>query len=170
MLDESNSPVPVNYFLKPGYIFVASKPTVVSTVLGSCVTVYVYDTKRCVGGVNHFQLPYVHERYRCTARYGNVATIALIRMMVNNGSKVKHLEAQVFGGAYNSEVCVKNVGHENVKVARKILARLRIRIVSEDVAGEKGRKVVFNTDTNEIAALKVDKLRKSDWYPYKSDR
>jgi chemotaxis protein CheD len=45
-----------------------------------------------------------------------------------------------------------------------------IRVVSEDTGGEKGRKIVFNTGTNEVAVLKVDRLRKGDWYPYEGDR
>ena len=170
MVNESNSLVPVNYLLEPGYIFVATKPTVISAVLGSCVAVCVYDKKRMVGGMSHFQVPYVQNKDRATARYGNVATFALIRMMIDDGSRVKHLEAQVFGGAYDREICPRNIGRENVMVARKILAKHRIRIISEDVGGQKGRKVVFHTHTNEIAVLKVDKLRKADWYPYESDR
>ncbi len=51
-------------------------------------------------------------------------------------------------------------------VARKILVKACVRVVCEDVGGEKGRKIVFNTETNEIAVLKADKLRKEDWYPY----
>ena len=58
---------------------------------------------------------------------------------------------------------------EGPPIARKILAKHRIRIISEDVGGERGRKIVFQTNTNKIAVLKVDKLRKSDWYPYEGD-
>ena len=46
----------------------------------------------------------------------------------------------------------------------------KIAIVSEDVGGRKGRKVVFNTNTNEIGVLKVEKLRVMDWYPYENTR
>jgi chemotaxis protein CheD len=34
------------------------------------------------------------------------------------------------------------------------------------VGGEKGRKIIFNTTTNEIAVVKVDKVREEDGYPY----
>jgi chemotaxis protein CheD len=45
-----------------------------------------------------------------------------------------------------------------------------ISIVSEDVGGALGRKIVFNTLTNDVAVLKTDGVRKSDWFPYHSDR
>lgn len=170
MSSDSNSIVALKYFLDPGYIFVPKKPTIVSMVLGSCVSVCLYDAKRKAGGINHFQFPHTNERQNATARYGNVATITLIRMMLNDGSKRKHLEAQILGGANHPDVCTKNIGRQNIMIARKILAKERISIVSEDVGGERGRKVVFNTHTNEMAVIKVEKLRSADWYPYENDR
>lgn len=170
MNNQSNSIVTVNYFLDPGYIFLPKKPTIVSMVLGSCVSVCLYDSKRKVGGINHYQYPHTNERHNATAKYGNVSTITLIRMMLNDGSKRKHLEAQIVGGANHSEICTKNIGRQNIMIARKILAKERINIASEDVGGEKGRKIVFNTHTNEMAVMKVDKLRAVDWFPYENDR
>ena len=120
--------------------------------------------------MNHFQFPYIKDRHKATARYGNAAIPGLIRMMKDEGSKKRNLEAQIFGGAHDSSTTAENIGRENVTVAKKVLAKEHIRIVSEDVGGEKGRKIVFNTDTNEVAILKVDKLRKGDWYPYEDDR
>ena len=166
MIDKSKSPVSVNYFLEPGYIYLATKPAVISTVIGSSVSVCIYDRKRKLGGINHFQYPLTRERHKATTIYGSVATHTLIGMMVNDGSKKKYLEAQILGGAYNPEVSLKNIGQENIMAARKILARYRICVVSEDVGGKKGRKIVFNTNTNELAVIKVGKLRTGDWYPY----
>ncbi len=74
------------------------------------------------------------------------------------------------GGAHNSKVSPKDIGFENIMAAKKILTRERIRVTSEDVRGSKGRKIIFNTGTNEVAVFKVDKLRESDWYPYRNDR
>jgi chemotaxis protein CheD len=120
--------------------------------------------------MNHFQLPFIDDKDKTTACYGNVATQVLIRMMLDGRSKIKHLEAQIYGGAYDPKVSPKDFGHENVMAARKVLARKKIRVVSEDVGGQKGRKIVFNTSTNEIGVFKVNKLRRRDWYPYEDDR
>ncbi|MBF0549539.1 MAG: chemotaxis protein CheD [Deltaproteobacteria bacterium] len=167
---EASGLVSNTYFLQPGYIFVAVTPTQISTVLGSCVGVSLYDREHQFGGMNHFQLPIHADKSDSTARYGNVATVALIKMMLNEGSSLKRLEAQLLGGAHNPEISPRNIGRENVEVARKILAKAGIKLVSEDVGGEKGRKIVFNTSNNELAVIKVDKLRKSDWFPYEGDR
>jgi chemotaxis protein CheD len=170
MFNKSDVPAPSNYFLKPGYIYLPSRPTVVSTVLGSCVAVILWDKKRKAGGINHFQLPSCKGAERPTARFGDASTLMLIRLMIEDGSEKKHLEAQLFGGAYNGTISSRNVGKENILVARRVLARHGIRIVSEDVGGERGRKIVYDAVQNEVAVLKVENLRKGDWHPYQDDR
>ncbi len=170
MFNRSDVPATASYFLKPGYIFLPAQPTVVSTVLGSCVAVILWDKRRKVGGINHFQLPACRPSDQPTARFGDASTVMLIRMMVQDGSKKKHLEAQIFGGAYNREVSSQNVGQENVRVALRVLARHGIRVISEDVGGELGRKIIYDATLNEVAVLKVERLRKGDWHPYEGER
>ena len=120
--------------------------------------------------MNLFQYPIITDRSKATAKYGNVSTIALVRMMEKDGSKKKYIEAQIIGGAYNQNISDKNIGRENINIALKVLNREKIIIVSKDEGGGRGRKVVFNTQTNELAVFKVDKLRDADWYPYISER
>jgi chemotaxis protein CheD len=160
----------ISYFLKPGYIFFAEKPTIISTVLGSCVSVCIYDKKRKTGAMNRFQYPLTSDPNKSTAAFGNVSTIAMIRMLEKNGSKKRFLEAQVLGGAHNSKISDRNIGRENIKTAMSVLLKEGIAIASRDDGGEKGRKVVFNTFTNELMVFKVEKLRSSDWYPYEGER
>ena len=117
-----------------------------------------------------FLFPRILRKDQTTAIYGNVATITLIRMMCQAGSKKRHLEAQILGGAFNPEYSTVDIGCKNSRVARKIILREKISIISEDSGGQRGRKIVFNTDNNELAVIKVDRLRQSDWYPYKSNR
>jgi len=88
-------------------------------------------------------------------------------MFLSRGSKKRHLEAQIFGGAHFPKRFGKNIGMDNVRLAKKALRYYGIRVVSEDVGGEKGRKVVFNTGTNEVAILKVNQLPTYEWYPYR---
>lgn len=161
---------PGQYLLEPGHIYIPAAPTLVSAVLGSAVSVCLYDRKRRVGGINHYQLPFVREKHRATAIFGNVGTIALIRMLVHDGSRLKHLEAQILGGAFNPAVSPRDIGRQNLQVARRILISERIAVASEDSGGEKGRKVIFNSHTGEVAVFKADRLRQSDWYPYEGNR
>lgn len=170
MTEETREITTTNYFLEPGYVVLPSAPTLISVVLGSCVSVCIFDKKRNVGGVTHFQFPGTTNPAEATTRYGNVALITLIKMMLESGSKVKHLEAQIFGGAHRKDLSPRNIGEENARMARRVLGRYRIAVTSEDVGGEKGRKIVFASHTNEIAVYRAERLRRSDWYPYTEGR
>jgi chemotaxis protein CheD len=169
-MTQDTRPVVQDYFLRPGFIYLPERPTTISTVLGSSVAVSLYDRSLKAGGMNHFLFPHVKGRDKTTSVYGNIAVLTLIRMMAGNGSKLSNLEAQIFGGAFNDQYSKRDIGRDNLRTARHILFNQRIKIVSEDVGGELGRKIVFNTSTYEIGILKVGRLRESDWYPYSNDR
>ncbi len=159
------------YYLTPGYVYIARAPTTISTVLGSAVSVCIHDKRKKIGGMNHFLYPSILEKGRTTPVYGNVATIALIRLMLEEGCKIEHLVAQILGGAHNYEISKeKNIGHENVQIARRVLMKNGIKVLSEDVGGSVGRKVVYDTWSNEVVVLKVERIRDSDWYPYEGTR
>jgi len=162
---EENS-LSTHYLLQPGFIFVPEQPVGISTVVGSAVSVCIFDRKKRIGGMNHFQFPYIAVKGKTTALFGNIATTALLRMILDRESSIENLEAQLYGGAYHPEKKDKDIGSKNIEIAREILLKNRISITSQDIGGEKGRKVVFNTNTNDVAVLKVDRLRDADWYPY----
>ncbi|CAN2040912.1 putative chemoreceptor glutamine deamidase CheD 2 [Candidatus Magnetomoraceae bacterium gMMP-15] len=157
-----------HYSLEPGFIYLPDNTTFIASSLGSSVLVSIYDNKLRIGGLSHFQYPVIRNKKKYTARYGNIAVLTLINMFFARGSKKKDLEAQIFGGAHRFGFFTKNIGMQNIELARKVLKQQDIRISSEDVGGEKGRKVVFNTSTNEVAILKINELSDKHWYPYKN--
>ncbi len=152
-----------SYYLEPGYLYLSADPVVIRTVVGSCVTVCLWDRRRCVGAMNHFLHPIVRERERATPRFGNVATLALIRLMEDAGSNAPEMVAQIFGGATPQGEPRSTLGDRNVEIARKVLRYRGILIASEDVGGHMGRKVVFDTATGHLVTLKVHRLRQGDW-------
>ncbi len=157
------------YFLMPGYIFLTRTPHLISTVLGSCVAVSFWDGRNQCGGMANYMYPSFSAPKEATSRYGNAALEHMIRMFQQEGIRNKDMCAQIFGGASdNSAACMK-VARENISVARSVLNANRIRIISEDVGGTMGRKIVYNTLKNEAIVYKVNTLRKGDWYPYAQD-
>lgn len=149
--------------VKPGHIFFTETPTIIHAVLGSAVATCLWDREHGWGGLNHFSQPVCPAGEPTTARYGNVAVHALVKIMVCRGSRRDDLVAQVFGGGQSDKHTPQYLGEENVRIARKILEQEGVRIVSEDVGGSLGRKVAFDTKTGHVAVLKVHRLRDSDW-------
>lgn len=157
----------VNYYLEPGYIYFSRSPAIVQTVVGSCVAVCLWDRALCCGGMNHFLRPATREASEATPRFGNVAIAALIRIMEEAGCRRTDMVAQVTGGGYPEDdgatPGVREYGMANVQMAREVLGRKGIGIVSEDVGGSLGRKLVFDTSTGQLVVLKVHKIRSTDW-------
>ncbi len=154
----------ITYHLEPGYVYVSVEKAIVRTVLGSCVAVCLWDKTRGIGGMNHFIYPETLEQSKATAQYGNVATLELVRMMIRAGAKKQDLTAQLFGGASRMQRTEEpTTGERNRLVARKVLEKAKVKIVSEDVGGSMGRKLIFDTSTGEVAVLKVHALRRDDW-------
>lgn len=164
---------PQEFFLKPGYLLAHHEAMLVRCVLGTCVAVTMFDRHQGFGGMNHFLWPRLEdEGGSSTVMYGNVAIPALCRLLVDMGAGREALEAQIFGGATSREAMGRSgprLGEDNLQMARRVLAHLEIPVVSEDVGGCRGRKVIYNTASNEVAVVKVDRLRATDWLDYGQD-
>jgi chemotaxis protein CheD len=168
MQDSNQALEAYEYYLKPGFLYLTGEATVIYTVLGSCVAVCLWDRQKKIGAMNHFLYPGTTDPTRATTLYGNVAVLTLIRLMLAEGGGRKSLESQIFGGGTRGTgSSEEDIGPRNVQVARNILRQQGIPITSEDVGGGKGRKLIYNTGTNEAVVLKVDRLRAEDWYPYR---
>ena len=155
------------YNLEPGCIYASTDPTLVTTVVGTCVAVCLHDRRLKSGGMNHYLYPKASWGEKTTARYGNVAVLALIRLMLSQGSRLEDMEAQIFGGGSRGLNDSSRVGRKNVKMAKRILKKKGIKVVSEDVGGIKGRRVLFHTGTNETIVMKTHRIRRGDWHPYR---
>lgn len=133
------------------------------TVLGSCVAICLWDKRLKYGAMSHFVQPVTKDPTLATARYGNVAVSASVRMMDDAGCRREDLQAQILGGAILEGTGESATGQKNVRIAKAILSRKKVRIVSEDVGGTMGRKVIFHVGTGEVVVFKVHKIRDSDW-------
>lgn len=136
-------------YLHPGKVFVSSKPCDVTTILGSCVAVCLWDPVLGTGGINHYLLPYWTGEGESSARFGNVAIELLIRGLLSLGNERPRLQAKIFGGACVLDAMRNAKGHlgsKNVEVARKFLGEAGIPVVGGDVGGCQGRKLIFRVD------------------------
>lgn len=155
-----------DYYLEPGYVYLSKMPVTVRTVVGSCVVVCLWDRRLRYGGMNHFLHPRARTAAKATPQYGNAATLALVRIMLEAGCRRGDLMAQVMGGAFPEGGIGPNIGAQNVAAAREVLSAKGIRIVSEDIGGAMGRKIIFDTGTGQSVVIKVHHLRQTDWLNY----
>ncbi len=148
-----------SYYLHPGGLFVNNAEYVVRTVLGSCVSVCLWDPVLQVGGINHYMLALWNGEGLPSPRYGNIAIPKLIEKMLKLGCKRHNMQAKIFGGAavIGNTSGVLNIGTRNIELAEDILKDEKIPIVGRDVDGNSGRKILFNTKTGRVLLKKLSK-------------
>lgn len=136
-------------YVHVGQLFASAERALVSTILGSCVSVCLWDAEASVGGLNHFLLPQCVNNGVSSPRFGNVAIRDLLAELHRLGGARHRLQAKVFGGASVIDAFQTtangSLGMQNVSLARRFLADAGIPIINEDVGGTQGRKLVFRT-------------------------
>ena len=152
-----------SFYLEPGYMFCLKKPGTLHAVVGACVVVCLWDIRLRFGGMNHFLYPSTHDPAQATPKYGNVATLGLIRLMEQAGCRKEDMVAQILGGAAPRNREDHDLGIRNATAAREVLRRKGIFVGSEDIGGTMGRKIVFDTATGHVMILKVHRIRQEDW-------
>ena len=134
-------------FLKPGEAVVACEPTLITSVLGSCVAVTMFSPRCRIGAICHAMLP--DSGGRCDdLRFVDSAFQHIYQKMRESGAS--DLVVKLFGGAhvldigsYSSEKTT--VGEQNVAQAEKVLAELGLEVTARDTGGTLGRKLYFCT-------------------------
>jgi chemotaxis protein CheD len=140
------------HFLHPSAMCISNDPKWITTILGSCVAVCLYDRKRAIGGINHFMLPLWNGDGLESPKYGNVAIIQLFQKMIELGGKKEDLVCKIFGGAevLGEHYSIFNVGQRNIELAYKLIGEIGISVVGSSTGGKLGRKIYFNSATGEV--------------------
>jgi chemotaxis protein CheD len=149
-----------NVFLKPGEVYVSQAPALVSTVLGSCVSVILYSPDARMGAMCHAMLPCGTDED--PFRYVDSAVGYLYGRLRAISGRAGGFEAKLFGGAdmldqpgrANGYV---SIGRQNIDAALKTIEALGLRLIASDTGGDRGRKVFFYSGTGEVFVRPVRK-------------
>jgi len=142
----------IKKFIHVGENYIGVKPTEISTVLGSCIAVCLYDKVEQIGSMNHYLVPLWNENGLQSPKYGNISIPRLIENMINVGCSVKNIEANVFGGANVIDVRIKDmmIGRKNIIIAKELLREHNITITAQDIGGTQGRRIMMRSDTGKV--------------------
>lgn len=143
----------------PGHHKVIDSPdTAVSTLLGSCVAACIRDTRKGIGGLNHFLLPGEDSGGdgARSARYGVHAMEVLINDILRSGSVRQDLEAKIFGGANVIDTAAKEtVGDRNSRFVEDYLRSEGIKVTAKDLGGDRARRVFFFPSSGRASVLRL---------------
>lgn len=138
-------------FLYPANIHVSLRPVCIATLLGTCVAVCLWDTRTRIGGMNHYLLPLWNGEGLASPKYGNIAIEKLVAKMEAHGANRRYMVGKIFGGRAQHDTRISfNIGERNAQVARQMMTEYGIPIVAENVVGEHGMNIRFDTTTGVV--------------------
>ena len=145
-------------YLKPGMIWIGNHSTVISTVLGSCVSMTCFNSKSGYAAICHALHPQCPKENECDEpcaykyRYTTCAVEAIAQAMTNYMQHRADMEVKLFGGASliarrSRKPPAHSIGRANVEAAMKAINRLKLPLKVSNVGGNYGRKIIFDTAT-----------------------
>lgn len=124
---------------------IASEPGInMTTILGSCIAVCLFDSKKHCGGMNHFLLP--DGQADNSGRYGVYSMELLVNGLLKVGAQREHLVAKVFGGA-RMVPGFQDIGARNAAFALDFLKTEKIPCVGQSTGGNNARRIRFDPYT-----------------------
>lgn len=150
-----------HHYLKPGELLVTQEPMVISTLLGSCLSVTMFSPRRALGAICHGLLPICREAGEISCqngcdnglRYVSCAIFRMLDAFRQQGILPLEIDVKIFGGSdmfSRKEGKSATVGKQNIQKALEIIDGEGLKLVASDVGGERGRKIIFNTLTGEV--------------------
>lgn len=138
-----------------GEFQVSHNPEVVlSTVLGSCVAMCLFDLEQKIGGMNHFLLPDGGADTGGSVKYGTHAVELLINELLKKGAQRSNLKAKLFGGAH-LQSHLSDIGGSNALFAREFIRDEGIECLGESLGGPNARRLKFWPTTGSAKQLLV---------------
>ena len=142
----------LNIVLDPGAIMTIG--------LGSCIGIALYDKANKVAGLAHIMLPDSTQFKNNTnpMKFADLAIPMLIEKMEKQGCNKRNLTAKIAGGAsmfnFSDKSIISDIGKRNSEAVKKTLKDESIRIIAEEIGGNKGRTMILQANDGSVV-LKV---------------
>lgn len=147
--------------LQPGELYLARSPSILRTILGSCVGVTFWSARLGAGALCHGVLPKCPEPRPSSFtlaeghRYVDFSIRYLAQQFDAMGARRQEVQVKLFGGADvlpvdRSDTGRRTVGGQNCQRAVEVLAEEGFTIAASDLGGVRGRRIHFHTGTGEV--------------------
>jgi chemotaxis protein CheD len=147
-------------YVQPGESHLVREPTILRTILGSCVGVTFWHRQLGVGALCHPMLPKYSEvraglNVAAARRYVDFAIRELASRLDALGIRRCETEVKIFGGADVLSVQTPGtgratVGKQNVDKALQILEEEGYQVIASRLGGRTGCHINFDTSTGEV--------------------
>jgi chemotaxis protein CheD len=148
-------------YLQPGEMYLAREPTMIRTLLGSCVGITFWSKRLGIGALCHALLPRCPDGFSLGVhpevgyRYVDFCIRDLARKFDGLGALRNEVEVKVFGGADvllgSKDAPIRDtVGSINCDTALEVLRTEGFQIAASSLRGKSGLNIHFNTGNGEV--------------------
>ncbi|MGI6587763.1 MAG: chemotaxis protein CheD [Peptococcia bacterium] len=137
--------------------------SILTTGLGSCVGICLWDPFIKIGGMVHIMLPDSKQGRNVInrAKYADSGVELLIEELCKNGAREGRLVAKIAGGAQmfnfpNTNEMMK-IGNRNIVAVKNVLKINKIKLLAEDTGGNYGRTIEFFTENGQLLVKSIHK-------------
>ncbi|MCL6560675.1 MAG: chemotaxis protein CheD [Firmicutes bacterium] len=129
--------------------------------LGSCVGIAFYDPVSRMGGLLHIMLPSAKQFSKANkpTKFADSGIPHVLNELQRLGVKTGRLQVKIAGGAQMfsglNEKFSLNIGERNIQATRDSLKSYGLKIVGEDVGGNKGRTMILDTVSGQVTIRTV---------------
>ena len=143
-----------------GQFYASREPCMITTVVGSCIALALWDPHARVGGLTHFVVPPLDDAEEVT-RFGAQAMDLLVCAMMKAGGDRLQLRATVVGAArlLTIDEGDGSVARRTLRFIRDFIRRDGFPVTSEDTGGDAPRRLSFETDTGRATVRPVKPTR-----------
>ena len=153
-------------YLQPGEWELVRKPTVLKTVLGSCVGVTFRAPRLGIGAMCHPMLPHpasqrhMRQDSRAAGRYVDSIIAEMARRLDGLGVRRDEVEVKLFGGAdvLSTTRARATVGKMNSETAVRTIAEEGFRLAASRLGGLSGVFIEFHTGTGEVLLRRLSQM------------
>jgi len=129
----------------------------VTSGLGSCVAVAVYDEDGAVGGLLHAMLPDAPSLAAAPAKYVDSGLDEMLSAMYRRGADPDGVAAKLVGGSEMLDIFVGDaIGDRNVEAAECALEAADVPLLASETGGSTGRSVTFFPASGDVRVDRVD--------------
>lgn len=147
-----------------GGIYMTEEDEIITTVLGSCISVCARDVMTGIAGMNHFMIPGNKADIRNSSghalfQYGLYSMDYMLNKILHLGGSKKHIEIKIFGGGAMISAD-GDVGKNNIRFVKNYINLKGFKLVSEDVGGSHPRKINYIPRTGKVMVKRMRSLHK----------
>ncbi len=129
--------------------------------LGSCIGIALYDKEKRIAGLVHIMLPDSRQFKEIVnpLKYADLGVDILLKEMMDYGCRKENIIAKIAGGAsmfnFPDKKIISDIGKRNSEAVINAMNKLSIPIIAEDIGGNKGRTMIFESENGSVTIRSI---------------